>query len=268
MEEEEDRLFEGQNSTSEPRCELCVSHDDLEKQRSTLEDDSPPPSSANSHGKKSKTLLESTIRALSRKFSVGDAGSKCDSKKVCLICLEELDEESFRNGEAIALECDCKGDSIYRHTACAVKWAQVKGSTICDICKAPIKNLPDIEHLPPPDLVEPMSPNAGHEITFTEVETVPPALDLSFDFLRITWIATIICVLFVQLDLQESLWIGSMVGLSYILMIKLIQCCSNRFRRYRNTSDASGFGSASDTESSPQARFNATAWYGIVTPPV
>lgn len=145
--------------------------------------------------------------------------------------------------------------------ACAVKWAQVKGSTECDICKAPIRNLPDIEELPPPDLLEPLSPQ--DTTTYLTEEAVPPALDLSFDFLRITWIATIVCVLFVQLDLQESLWIGSIVGLSYILMIKLIECCSNRIRSYR--ARASELSSSEDENAQ---RFNATAWYGIVSPPV
>merc|ERR1712224_1146794 len=88
-----------------------------------------------------------------------------------------------------------------------------------------------IEELPPPDLLEPLSPQ--DTTTYLTEEAVPPALDLSFDFLRITWIATIVCVLFVQLDLQESLWIGSIVGLCYILMIKVIECCSNRVRRFR-----------------------------------
>lgn len=207
-----------------------------------------------------QTLLGSTLRALSRKFSNsgGDGGSK---KKVCLICLENLEEEDFRTGEAISLQCNCKGDITYRHKACAVKWAQVKGSTECDICKAPIRNLPDIEELPPPDLLEPLSPQ--DTTTYLTEEAVPPALDLSFDFLRITWIATIVCVLFVQLDLQESLWIGSIVGLSYILMIKLIECCSNRIRSYR--ARASELSSSEDENAQ---RFNATAWYGIVSPPV
>ena len=78
--------------------------------------------------------------------------------------------------------------------------------------------------LPPPELVEPTSPEEAY---YYAEDTVPPALDLSFDFLRITWISTIICVLFVQLDLQESLWIGSLVGALYVLMIKLITYCSN-----------------------------------------
>ena len=36
------------------------------------------------------------------------------------------------------------GDLALRHNSCAVKWARVKGDNVCDICKQPIKNLPDI----------------------------------------------------------------------------------------------------------------------------
>lgn len=47
-------------------------------------------------------------------------------------------------GEAIQLECECRGDLALRHQSCAVKWAHVKGDNVCDICKQPIKNLPAI----------------------------------------------------------------------------------------------------------------------------
>ncbi len=177
--------------------------------------------------------LGSTVRTLSKKFSVsGDGASK---GKVCLICLESLDE--CDSGEAIALDCECRGDIRWRHLKCQMKWAQIKGSSQCDICKTRIKNLPDIEGLPPPDLVEPVSPQ---EAFYFSEEAVPPALDLSFDFLRITWIATIVCVLFVQLDLQESLWIGSIVGLAYILVVKAVECCSNRMRRFQAEDNSPG----------------------------
>ena len=44
-------------------------------------------------------------------------------------------------GEAIQLECECRGDLALRHKSCAEKWARVKGDNVCDICKQPIKNL-------------------------------------------------------------------------------------------------------------------------------
>mmetsp|Transcript_32798 Transcript_32798/g.70900 ORF Transcript_32798/g.70900 Transcript_32798/m.70900 type:complete len:288 (+) Transcript_32798:210-1073(+) len=221
----------------------------------------------------SQRFGSSPARALSKKFSVNSDGAS--KGKVCLICLESLDE--CDSSEVIALDCDCRGDIRWRHLKCALKWAQVKGSNQCDICKKKIQNLPDIESLPPPDLVEPITPQDPFYLT---EEAVPPALDLSFDFLRITWIATIVCVLFVQLDLQESLWIGSIVGLCYILMIKVIECCSNRVRRFRSNE----FPNTSDTESNtpspqtqPQRRGSpVAAWYTsgssaqvhVITPPV
>ncbi len=51
---------------------------------------------------------------------------------------------NIQAGEAIQLECECRGDLALRHHSCAVKWAHVKGDNVCDICKQPIKNLPAI----------------------------------------------------------------------------------------------------------------------------
>ena len=141
---------------------------------------------------------------------------------------------------------------------------------ICDICKKPIRNLPDIESLPPPDLVEPLTPSMEPDTSF-HGESVPPALDLSFDFLRITWIATIVCVLLVQLDLQESLWVGSICGVTYVLVTKVAQWVSGRVRSHRevhllNQSDAGEF-----QFFSPPARttsYTQATWYSVVAPPV
>ncbi|QDZ19603.1 RING-CH-type domain-containing protein [Chloropicon primus] len=172
-----------------------------------------------------KENLVGLFRALSRKLSssVGARDKEDDAMK-CLICLEPLTEEDFASGEAITLQCQCKGDIALRHKACAVKWASVKGSLECDICKATIRNLPDLEEMPVPDLHEPLTPQV-----YLSDEQVPPALDLSFDFLRITWMATILCVVFVDLDLQSSLTIGSLCGLCYVLVVKLVQACSRRY---------------------------------------
>ena len=78
--------------------------------------------------------------------------------------------------------------------------------------------------MPEPDLYEPLTPQV-----YLSDEQVPPAIDLSFDFLRITWMATIVCVVFVDLDLQSSLTIGSLCGLCYVLVVKLVQGCSRRY---------------------------------------
>ncbi len=50
----------------------------------------------------------------------------------------------LQSGEAIALECQCRGELALRHRACAIKWTRVKGDNTCDICKAPITNLPQV----------------------------------------------------------------------------------------------------------------------------
>lgn len=67
-------------------------------------------------------------------------------------------------GEAIQLECECRGDLALRHNSCAVKWARVKGDNVCDICKQPIKNLPAITPRAPSEL--------GSEVDMTGFDDV------------------------------------------------------------------------------------------------
>ena len=69
-------------------------------------------------------------------------------------------------GEAIQLECECRGDLALRHNSCAVKWARVKGDNVCDICKQPIKNLPAITPRAPSEL--------GSEADMTGFDDVDP----------------------------------------------------------------------------------------------
>lgn len=44
---------------------------------------------------------------------------------VCLICLEPLTSTDFESGEAMSLECECRGDMGLRHKTCASKWVDV-----------------------------------------------------------------------------------------------------------------------------------------------
>ena len=44
----------------------------------------------------------------------------------------------MQSGEAISLDCVCRGELALRHRTCAIKWSRVKGDAICDICRAPV----------------------------------------------------------------------------------------------------------------------------------
>lgn len=44
---------------------------------------------------------------------------------VCLICLEPLTADDFESGEAMKLDCQCRGDMRLRHKTCASKWVDV-----------------------------------------------------------------------------------------------------------------------------------------------
>lgn len=52
---------------------------------------------------------------------------------VCLICLEPLTPDDFENGDAMSLECECKGDMALRHKSCALKWVNVSAILFCSM---------------------------------------------------------------------------------------------------------------------------------------
>ena len=59
-------------------------------------------------------------------------------------------QDQLVSGAALRLECNCRGDLALRHRDCALKWVQVKGSNVCELCKAEIRNIP----APPPRAAE------------------------------------------------------------------------------------------------------------------
>ncbi|KAL9229910.1 hypothetical protein vseg_005326 [Gypsophila vaccaria] len=61
-----------------------------------------------------------------------------EEEAVCRICFVELSE----GGDALKLECSCKGELALAHKECAVKWFTIKGNKICDVCQRDVKNLP------------------------------------------------------------------------------------------------------------------------------
>jgi len=144
----------------------------------------------------------------------------------CLICLETLSSEEFENGEAIVLDCECRGEVAMRHRACAEKWSRVKGNRSCDICKAVVKNLPDV---PPqlPDSATPQGPGGFDENgemlrnnAMVLSEQAPSGADVVFDCIRVTWVAMIVSILFFNMDIANALWTGVIFGLGYTIFVR------------------------------------------------
>lgn len=159
-----------------------------------------------------------TGRALLRGLSRSNSGSL----PMCLICLEPLTTADFTSGEAISLDCQCRGELALRHRSCAIKWSRVKGDVTCDICKAQVQNLP----MPSPRTDSPSASDAGVNDDFADIhlpigiEGVPGHADLMFDCIRVTWVAMIVCILFFEMNLTTALWAGIAAGLGYTLFVR------------------------------------------------
>ncbi|KAK9817576.1 hypothetical protein WJX74_000863 [Apatococcus lobatus] len=171
-------------------------------------------------------LINRLVRAESSK-GLQHSGSGGGQAPVCLICLDNLTAEDFESGEAMALECQCRGELALRHRGCAIKWTRVKGDNICDICKAPITNLPQVSPRAPTErsegdasMFEDADERAAHMLHGSYVDSMPSSADVIFDCIRVTWVAMIICILFFDMELATALWTGLVVGIAYTLFVR------------------------------------------------
>ncbi|CAD7703497.1 unnamed protein product [Ostreobium quekettii] len=157
--------------------------------------------------------------------SRGNRGmSRCSSGlPMCLICLEPLSPEDFESGEAITLECQCRGETALRHRSCAEKWVRVKGDLICDICRSPILNLPP----PPPRSEGGDNSDDSEEPAGTWLSRFPGATDV-FDCIRMTWVVTIVCILFFEFQIMQALFTGMVVAVLYALFCQMMKCMYSR----------------------------------------
>eukprot|EP00879_Flechtneria_rotunda_P009722 GHRR01010171.1.p1 GENE.GHRR01010171.1~~GHRR01010171.1.p1 ORF type:complete len:347 (+),score=117.32 GHRR01010171.1:2-1042(+) len=163
----------------------------------------------------------------------------------CLICLDHLTSQDFESGEAMQLECHCKGEVALRHRHCAEKWSRVKGSTICDVCKAPIMNLPDVPPLPPPpgqgfnaEVRGLAGPGTDQGLWGSEE---PPAVaDCVFDCIRVTWVVLIVCILFFEMSVSRSFMTGALIGSAYVA-VAASWASAMRRRRHQGAAAAAAY---------------------------
>lgn len=149
---------------------------------------------------------------------------------VCLICLDPLLPEDFASGKAMSLECGCRGDLALRHRDCAIKWSQVKddgrgGLPVCELCKKPVQNLPELPARPQEETEDDLGITI-EEAYFSDPsqfqQFVPSRADIVFDCIRVTWIAMIISILFFNANIEVALWTGLVAGAAYIVMLRLL----------------------------------------------
>lgn len=131
------------------------------------------------------------------------------------------------------LDCRCKGEVAMRHRQCAEKWSRIKGSTTCDVCKAPILNLPDVPPLPPPPGQPGNLLDAAGDASLWSIDEPPAAADYIFDCIRVTWVVLIVCLLFFELDVAQSFVTGALLGTVYVALAASWAAARRRGRRQR-----------------------------------
>jgi len=149
-------------------------------------------------------------------------------EKLCLICLEPLLQEEFDRGIAMIQECDCKGDTALRHKSCAQRWVNTKGDLTCDICRAPIRNLDA-----PQPRSEDGSQHNSEDPTDASRGRYPSATDV-FDCIRMTWVVTIVCILFFDVSITGALVTGLLIAVMYTWSCQLLRCAHNQVENAMN----------------------------------
>jgi len=164
----------------------------------------------------------STMRPLRCLSGSGSNSHSSNGERLCLICLEPLLQEEFDRGIAMVLECDCKGDTALRHKSCAQRWVNTKGDLTCDICRAPIRNL---------DAPQPRSESGSQQNSEDPTDAsrgrYPSATDV-FDCIRMTWVVTIVCILFFDLDITSALVTGLLIAVMYTWSCQLLRCAHHQ----------------------------------------
>ncbi|KAG2436440.1 hypothetical protein HXX76_006743 [Chlamydomonas incerta] len=145
---------------------------------------------------------------------------------ICLICLEVLAPEEFESGEAISLQCLCKGEVSLRHRRCAIEWSHHKGDVVCDICKQPIANLPPI----PDEVMAAREAARRRRQPAFNTAAEPNLADHIFDCIRATWVTMIICVLFFDMTVGQAFLVGAIIGVAFASVTMTIAACARRAR--------------------------------------
>ena len=128
----------------------------------------------------------------------------------CLICLDTLTPEDFDSGEAIEQACKCRGDVALRHRRCAVQWSLVKRSLVCDVCRAPITNLPPLPL--PPDAAAGGAVGGGDGGEEGWDLPPPPGLsDYAIDVIRVCHLALAATCIFGDMSIGRAFGIGALV---------------------------------------------------------
>ncbi|KXZ45454.1 hypothetical protein GPECTOR_54g195 [Gonium pectorale] len=179
-------------------------------------------------GNRTLSRANSSVSAAASTYAGGSAAGVPvpTSYPICLICLEVLTPAEFESGDAISLQCACKGEVALRHRKCAIEWSHHKGDVVCDVCKQPIANLPPI----PEEVLAAREAARRRRQPAFSTSADPNFADYMFDAIRATWVTMIVCVLFFDFNVGQAFFAGAIAGVAFALVSIVIAACARRAR--------------------------------------
>lgn len=132
---------------------------------------------------------------------------------VQMVCIG-VAQRSKKKPFSVAMACTA-GDLGLRHRACAMRWASIKGSTQCDVCKGTITNVPVV-------------PDASAAAAAESQRERNEAAERALDAVRIGWLVAVICMLFFNFGFGRSLVSGILSGVAYLATSRAVNLASRR----------------------------------------
>lgn len=105
---------------------------------------------------------------------------------------------------------------------------QVKGNTTCDVCKAPIANLPDVP-LPPAPLLA-----STNQLNGWGSGEAPSCADYACSCVLVAWVVAAVCIMALGWPAEQGVIAGVEGGLAYVVLAHVLYVARQRYHSALN----------------------------------